>query len=179
MVLSSDDIEPFDWYRRFFGRRGFGGGFFEDMFRGFDEMRREMEREFEGMEKRIPKDLVREYTTPGGGKVREVGNVKPGGFGRPEISGETEPLVDVTTTENEVKAVVEMPGTSKDKIKIDAYDNTVEVKSEDPQRKYHRTFEIPPETDIETAKSTYNNGILEITFKKKQTKTKGKTIKVE
>jgi len=208
MVLSSDNIEPFDWYMRFFGgRRGFGGGFFEDMFRGFDEMRREMEREFEGMEKRIPKDLVREYTTPGGGKVREVGpmvygysmtvgpdgkpkvrefgNIKPsrfglGGFGRPEISGETEPLVDVTTTDSEVKAVVEMPGTSKDKIKINAYDNTVEVRSEDPQRKYHRTFEIPAETDIETAKSTYNNGILEITFKKKgQTKAKGKTIKIE
>jgi HSP20 family protein len=80
----------------------------------------------------------------------------------------------------EVKAVVEMPGTSKDKIKINAYDNTVEVRSEDPQRKYHRTFEIPAETDIETAKSTYNNGILEITFKKKeQTKVKGKTIKIE
>ena len=46
-------------------------------------------------------------------------------------------------------------------------------------QKYHRTFDIPPETDIETAKSSYNNGILEITFKKKQTKTKGKTIKVE
>src|SRR5215467_4559583 len=163
------------------------------MFRGFDEMRREMEREFEGIEKRIPKDLVREYTTPEGGKVREIGpmvygysmTVGPDGkprvreFGRPEISGETEPLVDVTTTDNEVKAVVEMPGISKDKIKINAYDNTVEVKSEDPQRKYHRTFDIPPETDIETAKSSYNNGILEITFKKKQTKTKGKTIRVE
>jgi len=109
--------------------------------------------------------------------------VKPsrmfGGFGRPEISGETEPLVDMTSTDNEVKAVVEMAGISKDKIKINAFDNTVEIKSEDPQRKYHRTFEIPPETDIETAKSSYNNGILEITFKKKQTKTKGKTIKVE
>jgi HSP20 family protein len=200
--LSSDDIEPFDWSRRFFGA---SRGFFDDIFRGFDEMRREMEREFEDVEKRIPKDLVREYTTPEGGKVREIGpmvygysmtvgpdgkprvrefgNVKPsrrfGGFGRPEISGETEPLVDVTTTDNELKAVVEMPGISKDKIKINAFDNTVEVKSEDPQRKYHRTFEIPPETDIETAKSTYNNGILEITFKKKQTKTKGKTIKVE
>ena len=56
----------------------------------------------------------------------------------------------------------------------------MEVRSEDPQRKYHRTFEIPAETDIETAKSTYNNGILEITFKKKgQTKAKGKTIKIE
>ena len=200
--MSFDDIEPFDWNKRFFGRRGF----FDDMFRGFDEMRREMESQLEDIEKRIPKDLVREYTTSAGGKVREVGpmvygysmtigpdgkpkvrefgNVKPsrrfGGLMRPEISGETEPLVDVTTTDNEVKAVVEMPGVSKDKIKISAYDNTVEVKSEDPQRRYHRTFEIPTETDIETARSSYNNGILEISFKKKdQTKGKGKTIKVE
>jgi hypothetical protein len=37
--MSSDDIEPFDWYRRFgrLGRRGFGGGFFDEMFRGFDK----------------------------------------------------------------------------------------------------------------------------------------------
>src|SRR5215469_10618504 len=199
--MSSDDIEPFDWSRRFFGRKGF----FDDMFRGFDEMRREFERDFEGIEKRIPKDLVREYTTPEGGKVREVGpmiygysmtvgpddkprirefgNVKPsrfgiGGFTKPEISGEIEPLVDVNTTDKEVKVVVEMPGVSKDKIKVNAYDNKVEVKSEDPQRKYHRTIEIPPETDIETAKSAYNNGILEITFSKKE-QVKGKAIKVE
>jgi HSP20 family protein len=201
--MSSGDIEPFDWSRRFFGpgRRGF----FEDMFRGFDQMKREMEREFEDMEKRIPKDLIREYTTSEGGKVREVGpmvygysmtvgpdgkprirefgNVKPSrvgfaGFTRPEISSETEPLVDVTTTDKEVKVVVEMPGVGKDKIKVNAYDNMVEVKSEDPRRNYHRTIEIPAETDIETAKSNYNNGILEITFKKKE-QTKGKTIKVE
>jgi HSP20 family protein len=175
------------------------------MFRGFDEMKREMERGFEDVEKRIPKDLVREYTTPEGGKVREIGpmvygysmtvgpdgkpkvrefgNVKRsrfgfGGMGRPEVTGEIEPLVDVTTDNNGVKVVVEMPGISKDKIKINAYDNTVEVKSEDPQRKYHRTIEIPQDTDIETAKSSFNNGILEITFKKKE-QTKAKTIKIE
>jgi HSP20 family molecular chaperone IbpA len=34
--------------------------------------------------------------------------------------------------------------------------------------KYHRTFEIPLETDIETARSAYNNGVLEITLKKKE-----------
>ena len=34
--------------------------------------------------------------------------------------------------------------------------------------------------DIETAKSSYNNGILEITFKKKQqSKPKGKEIKID
>ena len=208
--MSSDDLEPYDWYRRFFGGRGFGGGggFFDDMFRGFDQMKREMEKEFEDIEKRIPKELVREYSTPQGGKVREVGpivygysmtvgpdgkprvsefgNVKPsrklgfGGTSRPEISGEIEPLVDVTTTDKEVKVVAEMPGISKDKIKVNAYDETLEVKSEDPQRRYHRTIEIPPETDIETAMSSYKNGVLEITFKKKgQAKQKGKTIKVE
>jgi HSP20 family protein len=201
--MSSGDIGPFDWSRRFFGlgRRGF----FEDMFRGFDQMKQEMEREFEDIEKRIPKNLIKEYTTSEGGKVREVGpmvygysmtvgpdgkprirefgNIKPSrpgfaGFTRPEISSETEPLVDVTTTDKEVKVVVEMPGVGKDKIKVNAYDNMVEVTSEDPRRKYHRTIEIPTETDIETAKSNYNNGILEITFKKKE-QTKGKTIKVE
>jgi len=99
-------------------------------------------------------------------------------MGRPEISGEIEPLVDVTTTDKEVKVVVEMPGISKDNIRINVYDGTLEVKSEDPQRKYHRSIEIPAETGIETAKSTYNNGILEITFKKKE-QTKGKTIKIE
>src|SRR5438874_12249364 len=45
------------------------------MFRGFDQIRRQMEREFEDMEKRIPKELVREYQTPEGGKVREVGPI--------------------------------------------------------------------------------------------------------
>ena len=189
--------------------RGFG---IPDIFRGIDEMRREMEREFEDASKDIetkaPKDLVREYETPGGGKVkefgpfvygysmtigpdskpkvREFGNAKSasrGGdsfFRTPMISTEREPLADVTSTAKEVKVAVEMPGVSKQNIKINAYDNKVEVTSTDPDRKYHEVIEIPPETDIETAKSVYNNGMLEITFKKKeQTKPKGKQINIE
>jgi len=210
------DIEPFDWFNRFFGgggggrRRGFG---FPDIFRGF-EMRREMERGFEdtfkNIEAQAPKDLVREYETPGGGKVkeygpfvygysmtigpdgkpkvREFGNVKSplrgdggaGFFRTPMISSEREPLADVTSTDKEVKVAVEMPGVSKQNIKINAYNNSVEVTSTDPDRKYHQVIKIPPETNIETAKSVYNNGILEITFKKKeQTKRKGKQINIE
>ena len=71
-------------------------------------------------------------------------------------------------------------GVSKQNIKINAYDNSVEVTSTDPDRKYHEIIEIPEDTDIEIAKSVYNNGILEITLKKKeQTKPKGKQINVE
>lgn len=207
--MSFWDIEPEDWFtrgRKLFGRRG-------DFFGQIDEMRREMERLFENQFKDIqakaPKDLVREYETPEGGKMREIGpfvygysmtigpdgkprvrefgNVRSplAGFGlgattRPLISSEREPLVDVTTTDKEIKVVLEMPGVNKENIKVNAYDSSVEVRSDDPQRKYHEVIELPTEADIETAKSIYKNGILEVIFdKKKESKAAGKNIKVE
>jgi HSP20 family protein len=211
-------IEPDDWYNRFFSfvnwptRRRQSGNYFDDLFRGFDEMKRGMERQFEEAFKDIqtnaPKDLIREYETPEGDKVREVGpivygysmtigpdgkprvkefgNVKsplrggPGSFGMPTISSEREPLSDVSVTDKEVRVAVEMPGVSKENIKIQAYDDKVEITSNDPQRKYHEVIQIPPEADIETVKSAYNNGILEIVFKKKeQSKSSGKEIRIE
>ncbi|HYO06689.1 MAG TPA: Hsp20/alpha crystallin family protein, partial [Phototrophicaceae bacterium] len=88
--------------------------------------------------------------------------------------------VDVNVTDKEVKVVMEMPGVKKEEIKINAYDGEVEVTANDPLRKYHKTIELPQYADIETVKSSYNNGILEITFnKKKETKPKGREIKVE
>ena len=172
-------------------------------------MERQFEEQFENFQSTVPEDLIREYETSKGGQVREVGPIvygysmtigpdgKPrvrefgnvrsplrgggrGSFTRPLISSEREPLADVTTSNTEVKVIVEMPGVSKDKIRINAYDNSVEIKSDDPQRKYHEVIDLPPEADIETAKSSYRNGILEITFKKKeQTKPKGKQINIE
>ena len=204
------DIEPEDWFRR---RRGLFGGSRGDIFGQFDEMRKEMEKMFEEQFKDIqtkaPKNLIREYETPGGGKVREMGpfvygysmtigpdgkprvrefgNVRSplAGFGlgattRPLISSEREPLADITATDKEIKVILEMPGVNKENIKINAYDTTLEVRSDDPQRKYHEVIDLPPEADVETARSTYKNGILEIVFdKKKESKPKGKDIKIE
>ena len=212
--MSNRDIIPRDWDKRFFGGRSpFGSWNLNDLFREFDEMRNEIERTFsepfKNIENRVPKDLVKEYETPEGGKVREVGpiiygysmtigsdgkpdirefgNVKSpfagrGFFEQPSLSAEREPLVDVSSTEKEVKIVAEMPGLSKEKIRIDAYDNSVEIKSEDPnrKRKYHKTIEVPEDINIESAKSNYNKRILEITFKKKeQQKPKGRQINIE
>ena len=101
-------------------------------------------------------------------------------FEQPSISSEREPLVDISSTDKEVKVIVEMPGIKKENIKINAYENSLEIISDDPQRKYHKEIDLPLEADIETVKSIYNNGILEIVInKKKQTKSKGKEIKVE
>src|ERR687893_412915 len=73
------------------GRRGRGSG---SIFSEFEEMRREMERIMEETiqdTNRLPKDLIREYETPEGGKVKEVGpivygySMTVGPDGKPQI----------------------------------------------------------------------------------------------
>jgi len=58
------DIDPYNFYRQFFGGRGRVGWNFDDMFREFDEMRKEMSRtfseQFKNIEKTVPKDLIKE-----------------------------------------------------------------------------------------------------------------------
>ena len=84
------------------------------------------------------------------------------------------------TSDKEVKVVIEMPGVNKENIKVNVHYNSLEVTSNDPQRKYREVIDLPPEADLETAKSNYKNGIVEVVFKKKgQTKPKGKEIKVD
>lgn len=206
--MSSRDRDADDWFRRFTGGRGwFGSGGRGSLIGEFEEMRKEMERMFEETlqdVERVPKDLVREYPTPSGGKVRQVGplvygysvtigpdgkpvvrefgNVKPmlgTAGGGPQLTSEREPLADVVTTDKEVKVVVEMPGISKEDIKVNAFDNKVEIStSEKAERKYHKIVDLPPDADIDSVKSNYRNGILEITFSKKE-RPKGREIKVD
>jgi len=210
------DIEPEDWFGKLLtgrsrlpGRRAdlFGGAFtgFEEMERMFDEQFRDI------TTTETPKELVREYVTPKGEKVRtigpivygysvvvgpdgkpritEFGNVKQGtriggkvGSGTrrrgPQITAEREPLADVITTDDEVKIVVELPGVNKENIKVNAYEGSAEVVAAAQDRKYRRVVDIPADTDAESVKSTFKNGLLEIAFKRKD-KPKGKEIKVE
>ena len=199
-------IEPFDWFNRFFGNRPFGRR--NSLFEGFDEMRREMEREFEEnlreIENKVPKDLIKEYVTEDGAKVREIGPLVYGStttkgpdgkpivreFGNvrprmrtgeaPNILTERQPLSEVSTTDKEVIVSVELPGVSKEQIRIDASENQVEIKTEDPKRKYHEVVDLPGEVDIDNVKSRFVNGLLEITFNKKsKTKPRGKSIRVD
>ena len=75
--MSDRDIRPYDWFKRFFGESGrefFG----RDMFREFDEMQREMQRmsdQFADIQSNAPKELIREYETKNGDKVREIGPI--------------------------------------------------------------------------------------------------------
>lgn len=207
-------IEPSDWFTRFMRNR-WRAPFPEKDFGEFDDMRKEMERifeeQFQEIQSSAPKELVREYETPEGDKVKEIGplvygysvtigpdgrpNIKEFGNVRPsgrtgigtggrtrkaELIAEREPLADIVTTDKETKVVVELPGITKEDIKINAYDGSAEIIAGKGDRKYKRVVELPPDVDIETARSTFNSGLLEITFdKKKKPERKGKEIKIE
>lgn len=201
IIMSNRDDDYDEWFKRFWGRPRFGFG--PSMFSDVDEMRKEMEHIFEEQFKKFPKtpkELIREYDTPEGGKVREVGpivygysmtigpdgkpqvrefgNVKPYGTKGPKLTAEREPLADVITSENEIKVVVEMPGVEKENIQVNARDHMVEIIAATSTRKYRREVEIPSDADMESVKSSYKNGILEVVFKKKSQPI-GKPIKVE
>lgn len=153
----------------------------------FDAMFREQfeERPFESL-----KELVREYETPEGHKVQEIGpivygysltigpdgkprvrefgNVKKlGGFAGHKLSAEREPMSDVIVSGDDVKVVVELPGVEKKDIKINAHEGSVKIFAETPGRKYHRETDIPRDVAVNSVRSTYRNGILEIVFQRK------------
>jgi len=212
------DIEK-DWFGKFLagsGHRlpGRRADLFDGVFTGFEEMERMFDEQFRDilLQTQTPKELVREYVTSEGDKVREIGpivygysavvgpdgkpritefgNVKQGTHigskedirtgrrGNQLTSAEREPLADVITTDKEVKVVVELPGVNKENIKVKAYEGSAEVVAETQDRKYRRVVDIPADTDAESVKSTFKNGLLEIAFKRKD-KPKGKEIKVE
>jgi HSP20 family protein len=192
---SSFGVASEDWLRGFDEMRHEMEHVFEETIQDIERIPKELVREYETTAGRTAREIGPlvygySYTVGADGKpqFREFGNIRPlqrslrGGKPRvdaPMLTAEREPLADVTTTNKEVKVTVEMPGITKQDIKVSAYEGAVEVSTiEKAKRKYRRIIDLPSETDIETARSTYSNGILEITFDK-QSKPRGREIKVD
>lgn len=76
---------------------------------------------------------------------------------------------------------LELPGVDRNDIKVNAYDSKIEMiaDSKTTTKKYIKTFTLPRDTDIESAKSTFKNGILEVTFDRKRDQSQGKEINIE
>src|SRR5215212_9979081 len=81
-------MEPEDWFRRFFGTSSNNN----DILREFiDTVRRMFEQQFQDIQLKTPKELVREYETHEGGKTREIApivygySVTIGPDGKPKV----------------------------------------------------------------------------------------------
>jgi len=159
--------------------------FMEDMMRQFEEEFRELEKEFERTFKEGKQFGPYVYgfriTIGPDGKpiVEEFGNVKRS-RGRPIISEEREPLIDVIEREDEIRVVAELPGVDKSNIKLRVVNgNKLIIQAQSEERKYYKEVELPAEVDEKSAKATYKNGVLDVVLKKKTVSEKGTEIKVE
>jgi HSP20 family protein len=122
-------------------------------------------------------------------EIREFGNIKPSlkpsGFSfeprsNIDVKGEREPLVDVTIGDDGVKVIAELPGVEKKDITLGATSNSLTIDVDTESRKYYKEFDLPVEVDPTSAKSSYKNGVLEVSLKKiKEKRTKGVSIKIE
>ncbi len=190
---------PFD---EWFGKRR------RSWFPDVDDMMREMERmmqeAFKNLEQQVPKTLVKERKLEDGTTVREMGpivygySVKIGPDGKPEIrkfgnidamphllggglsvKEEREPLIDVIKSSDDIRVIAEVPGVNKEDLKVSASEDTVIIESATGSPRYHKKVNLPEAVDPNTAKSTYKNGILELSFKLKKKGEDGVSIKID
>jgi len=98
--------------------------------------------------------------------IREFGNVKRS-QGKPVISRKREPLVDVNYLDREIVITAELPGVKKEELDVSAKKGilTIDVKSQD--RPYFKEIPISEPFGSKSLSTKLNNGILEITLKKK------------
>ncbi len=138
-----------------------------DPFRDFSLLRSEMDRLFDTMLGRYPRERT---------------------------EGLWSPLVDVEETKDNIIARVELPGMKKDEIKVTLINNMLTVSGERKHAseekgktyyrieraygKFQRTVELPTEVVAEKAKATYKDGILELVIPKSE-KAKEKEIAIE
>ena len=170
----------------------FGRRIFEEMDQEFSEAEEMLNRMFRTVREMNPADAAEnspyyygyQITVGPDGKphVREFGNVKPSARGLVEQSGIREPLVDtkVEEKENVLTITAEMPGVTKQDIKVNVGEDNVSIHAEKGEKRYQTTIPVSVELDETSAKATYANGILELKIKlKAPPKPKSREVKVD
>lgn len=92
------------------------------------------------------------------------------------------PAVDISETENEISIKADIPGMTRDDIKVVVHENTLTLKGERKSEKteekakhyraeriygsFYRSFSLPSMVDAGKIKANYVNGVLEIALPK-------------
>ena len=158
--------------------------FFFDIDEDFEKMRRRMDRILENMMSRDmtmdPNPLIYGFSMrvgpDGKPRIQEFGNAAA-----PQDSQQSmrEPLTDVIQEEERIRVVVELPGVEKDDIHLDAKEDSIDIEVDTPTRRFSKHLEMPCDVDPESAKATYNNGVLEVCLKRVERQNMGKRIEIE
>jgi HSP20 family protein len=117
-----------------------------------------------------------------------------GSWGRGENLHEWFPVTDVSETPESLTLRLEVPGLSRDQLKISVENNTLTVRGEKKQETssedetFHRTersfgafersFTLPPYVDTDTVKASLHDGVLSVTLPRRE-EAKAREISIE
>jgi HSP20 family protein len=109
-------------------------------------------------------------------KIDKDGNLEIGGIENAETQQkpamppvplpQREPAYDLIETGNMLQVVMEMPGIKKEDIRISSNGNMLSVDASNGSKAYRKEFSLPFRVCEKAESSTFNNGVLEIKFKK-------------
>tara|TARA_Y100001938_G_scaffold141137_1_gene210449 strand:+ start:439 stop:864 length:426 start_codon:yes stop_codon:yes gene_type:complete len=103
-------------------------------------------------------------------------------FGRKPIVSKPkhEGTMSYEDRDSDIVFTIDMPGVAKKDININIEPNSITVKAENgDKRKYNYSRRFKPTVDVDSAKATFKNGVLDITVTKVDTTPKGKSIKIQ
>ena len=143
--------------------------------------------------------LIRYEASPITTLFDDLESLLPAGFdwtGR-ELSGSLYPSVDILESDTGYRIAADVPGLSKEDVKVSVEDRVLSISGEkkretekrDKNRYYHfersygkfcRSFTLPDNVDPKSIEAKYNNGVLEVHLKKsEEARPKAIEVKIE
>jgi len=99
--------------------------------------------------------------------IESFGNIRETAKG-PVVEEVREPMVDVFDEKDHILVIAELPGVAESEIKVEVAGDILNLTASDKDRKYAKEILLPSKVKPETIKTSYNNGILEITLEKEK-----------
>ena len=159
--------EPFDFF-------GFDDDF-ENIFRNMERMWEHAFKDFNFDQIEPGKSFIHGFNIrigpDGKPSIEEFGN-RPRKIdeGKTILPEEREPLTDVMEGDEDVFITVEIPGVEKEDIDLNITESTLDINVNSPNRKYHKSINLPCSINPTKSRATYKNGILDITLERIQKK---------
>lgn len=104
-------------------------------------------------------------------KIQTFGNIRPSikktGKREFKVTKTREPIVDVFDEKDHILIVAELPGMSKEDIKLDFKGDILILEASDGRKKFAKEILLSSKIDTKTKKVSYKNGILELRLNKK------------
>jgi HSP20 family protein len=99
--------------------------------------------------------------------IESFGNIRETSKG-PVVEEVREPMVDVFDEKDHILVIAELPGVAENEINIEVVGDILNLTASDKDRKYAKEILLPGKVKLESVKTAYNNGILEITLEKEK-----------